>query len=330
MIEVRSASRTFAMGSTEVRALRGVDLRIEDGEFVAIMGPSGSGKSTLMYLLGALDKPSAGSVLHGNEDVAGCDSNGLADLRGRRIGFVFQMFSLMPTLSAFDNVELPMVFQRVPRVKRKARAAELLALVGMAERAGHLPSELSGGEQQRVAIARALANQPDLLLADEPTGNLDSKTGEQIIDLLKTLNGDGGMTIVLVTHDTAVASHADRIVRLWDGVVFSSGESGREDGAEAALGAPSAVGAAGDGGHPGDIGIPPRYSGGKHVREASEQDASRVDEQVGLGERAEGHFAHGPDQYGGEHGKDGAETAPSSLGGASEPRNHPEGGGSHA
>ncbi len=241
MIEVKGASRTFAMGATQVHALRGVDLRIEDGEFVAVMGPSGSGKSTLMYLLGALDRPSAGSILHGNEDVADCDSNGLADLRGRRIGFVFQMFSLMPTLSAFDNVELPMVFQRIPRSERKVRAKELLELVGMGDRMGHLPSELSGGEQQRVAVARALANKPDLLLADEPTGNLDSATGEQIIGLLESLNRGRRTTIVLVTHDTAVASHADRIISLWDGVVFSSGESGREDVEEGAAATPSSV-----------------------------------------------------------------------------------------
>lgn len=233
MIEVKGASRTFAMGKTQVHALRGVDLRIEDGEFVAVMGPSGSGKSTLMYLLGALDKPNAGSILHGDEDVADCDSNGLAELRGRRIGFVFQMFSLMPTLSAFDNVELPMIFQRVPRAERAARAEELLELVGMADRMNHLPGELSGGEQQRVAIARALSNQPDLLLADEPTGNLDSKTGEQIIDLLQSLNRNRGTTIILVTHDSAVASRAERIVRLWDGCVFTSGKHEAEGTTEA-------------------------------------------------------------------------------------------------
>ncbi len=224
MITAKGASRTFVMGATEVHALRGVDLAIEDGEFVAIMGPSGSGKSTLMYLIGALDQPSAGSILHGDQDVADCDSNGLAELRGKRVGFVFQMFSLMPTLSALDNVELPMMFQGVERGRRRARARELLELVGMTKRMNHLPSELSGGEQQRVAIARALANDPDLILADEPTGNLDSKTGEQIIDLLKSLNRSRGTTIVLVTHDMALASHAERIIRLWDGCVFAGGK----------------------------------------------------------------------------------------------------------
>ncbi len=246
MIEVKAAARTFAMGSSRVHALCGVDLRIEDGEFVAIMGPSGSGKSTLMYLLGALDRPDEGSILHGDEDVARCDSDGLAELRGRRIGFVFQMFSLMPTLSAFDNVELPMIFQRVPRSERQARVVELLERVGMTDRAEHLPSELSGGEQQRVAIARALSNRPDLLLADEPTGNLDSKTGEQIIHLLESLHRSRGMTIVLVTHDTAVASHADRVVRLWDGVLFTPGSTGSEEGEEGSRSAPSSVGLAGE------------------------------------------------------------------------------------
>jgi len=217
MIKAENATRTFAMGTTKVRALRGVDLKIEDGEFVAIMGPSGSGKSTLLYLLGALDRPDAGSILHGDQDVADCDSDGLAELRGKRIGFVFQMFSLMTTLSALDNVELPMMFQGMPRAKRRKRAEELLELVGMGDRMGHRPSELSGGEQQRVAIARALANEPDVLLADEPTGNLDSYTGAQIIELLETLNRERGMTVVLVTHDASLASHAERNIHLWDG-----------------------------------------------------------------------------------------------------------------
>jgi len=228
MIEVQSASRVFTMGATQVHALRGVDLKIDDGEFVAIMGPSGSGKSTLMYLLGALDKPNAGSILHGDQDVATCNSNGLAELRGKRVGFVFQMFSLMPTLSALENVELPMIFQRKPRNDRHKRAIELLELVGMSDRTRHLPKELSGGEQQRVAIARALANEPDLLLADEPTGNLDSVTGLQIIELLRRLNREQGMTEILVTHDEQITQHVDRTIRLLDGCVLSelaNGES---------------------------------------------------------------------------------------------------------
>jgi len=241
MIKVQSASRTFTMGTTQVHALRGVDLLIEDGAFVAIMGPSGSGKSTLMYLLGALDKPNGGSIFHGDQDVATCSSNGLADLRGRRIGFVFQMFSLMPTLSALDNVELPMVFQRTPHAKRQARAAKLLELVGMADRAKHLPKELSGGEQQRVAIARALANDPNLLLADEPTGNLDSVTGLQIIELLRDLNREQGMTEILVTHDEEITKYVDRTIRLLDGCILREpGDS--EFGAEAPVPDTSAAG----------------------------------------------------------------------------------------
>jgi len=228
MIEVQSATRVFTMGATQVHALREVSLRIEDGEFVAIMGPSGSGKSTLMYLLGALDKPNGGSILHGQQNVAACDSNGLAELRGQRIGFVFQMFSLMPTLSALENVELPMVFQKIPHSERRKRASELLELVGMADRAKHLPKELSGGEQQRVAIARALANKPDLLLADEPTGNLDSVTGLQIIELLRRLNREQGMTEILVTHDVALTQYADRTIQLFDGRVLATGEDAGE------------------------------------------------------------------------------------------------------
>lgn len=228
MIAVKSVSRAFAMGTTQVHALRGVDLVIEDGEFVAVMGPSGSGKSTLMYLLGALDRPSEGSILHGEQDVAACDSNGLAELRGKRVGFVFQMFSLMPTLSAFDNVELPMLFQRLPRTERRTRAKELLELVGMGDRMNHLPSELSGGEQQRVAIARALSNKPGLLLADEPTGNLDSGTGKQILDLIRRLNREQRMTVILVTHDAALAGHADRTIQLFDGCVSAGSGHGEE------------------------------------------------------------------------------------------------------
>jgi len=229
MIRVKGASRTFAMGTTQVHALRGVDLEIADGEFVAIMGPSGSGKSTLMYLIGALDRPSAGSVLHGSDDVAGLNADELAELRGKKIGFVFQMFSLMPTLSALDNVELPMMFQGVPRSERRKRALELLNLVDMGDRASHRPGQLSGGQQQRVAIARALANEPDLLLADEPTGNLDSKSGEEIMRLLEKLNREEKMTILLVTHDADLGAHAGRIIRLWDGCVSASNGYGAEE-----------------------------------------------------------------------------------------------------
>ncbi|MCD6136060.1 ABC transporter ATP-binding protein, partial [Candidatus Bipolaricaulota bacterium] len=181
MIKLENAVRTYHLGKTTVKALRGVDLEIEDGELVAIMGPSGSGKSTLMHLIGALDQPDEGAVLFGDQDVSKQSRDALAKLRGKRIGFVFQSFNLIATLTALENVELPMIYQRVPRKERLTKARELLALVGMDDRADHLPTELSGGEQQRVAIARALVNDPDLLLADEPTGNLDSKTGKQIM-----------------------------------------------------------------------------------------------------------------------------------------------------
>jgi putative ABC transport system ATP-binding protein len=209
------------MGKTEVTALRGVDLEIGDGEFVAIMGPSGSGKSTMMHILGALDRPDEGEIYLGERNAASETSNGLAELRGKKIGFVFQTFSLIETLSARENVELAMMFQGVSRRRRGSRAAELLERVGLSDRAGHRPSELSGGQQQRVAIARALANDPEILLADEPTGNLDSKSGKQIMDLLRNLNREKGMTIVLVTHDASVATYADRVIELMDGAVAS-------------------------------------------------------------------------------------------------------------
>jgi putative ABC transport system ATP-binding protein len=177
VIKLQDVVRTYPMGKTEVRALRGLDLEIRDGEFLAIMGPSGSGKSTLLHLIGGLDLPDAGKVLLGDLDLSQQNGNHLAELRGKKIGFVFQTFNLIPTLSALENVELPMIFQRVPRRERRKRAQLLLEQVGLGERLHHRPAELSGGEQQRVAIARALVNAPQILLADEPTGNLDSESG---------------------------------------------------------------------------------------------------------------------------------------------------------
>ena len=228
MIKLENAVRTYHLGKTTVKALRGVDLEIEDGELVAIMGPSGSGKSTLMHLIGALDQPDEGAVLFGDQDVSKQSRDALAKLRGKRIGFVFQSFNLIATLTALENVELPMIYQRVPRKERLTKARELLALVGMDDRADHLPTELSGGEQQRVAIARALVNDPDLLLADEPTGNLDSKTGKQIMDLLIKLNKEQKMTIVLVTHDPSVAGYAQRTIHIFDGKVGRAADWGEE------------------------------------------------------------------------------------------------------
>ncbi len=219
MIKLENAARTYHMGKTDVAALRGVDLKIEDGELVAIMGPSGSGKSTLMHLIGALDQPDEGSMVFGEQDVSKQGRNQLAELRGKHIGFVFQSFNLIATLTALENVELPMMYQGVARKDRLTKARNLLEQLGVDDRADHLPTELSGGEQQRVAIARALVNDPDLLLADEPTGNLDSKTGKQIMELLAKLNEEQGMTVVLVTHDPAVARYAQRTIHIFDGKV---------------------------------------------------------------------------------------------------------------
>jgi putative ABC transport system ATP-binding protein len=219
MIKLENAARTYHMGKTDVAALRGVDLKIEDGELVAIMGPSGSGKSTLMHLIGALDQPDEGSMVFGEQDVSKQGRNQLAELRGKHIGFVFQSFNLIATLTALENVELPMMYQGVTRKDRLTKARNLLEQLGVGNRADHLPTELSGGEQQRVAIARALVNDPDLLLADEPTGNLDSKTGKQIMELLAKLNEEQGMTVVLVTHDPAVARYAQRTIHIFDGKV---------------------------------------------------------------------------------------------------------------
>jgi len=219
MIKLENAVRTYHMGKTDVAALSGVNLEIEDGEMVAIMGPSGSGKSTLMHLIGALDQPDEGSISFGKQDVSKQSRNVLAELRGKHIGFVFQSFNLIATLTALENVELPMMYQGVTRKDRLTKARKLLEQLGVNDRADHLPTELSGGEQQRVAIARALVNDPDLLLADEPTGNLDSKTGKQIMELLAKLNEEQGMTVVLVTHDPTIASYAQRTIHIFDGKV---------------------------------------------------------------------------------------------------------------
>jgi putative ABC transport system ATP-binding protein len=211
MYELREVVKAYGSGGARVHAVDGIDLVIERGEFVVIAGPSGSGKTTLLQLLGALDRPTSGSVMFEGTDLATVGDRGLARLRRDRLGFVFQQFNLIPTLTALQNVEVPMNGNR-------PRALELLERVGLGARAGHLPSQLSGGEQQRVAIARALANQPDVVLADEPTGNLDSATGEEIVALLRGLWEDG-LSLVLITHDPAVAGTAPRIVHMRDGRV---------------------------------------------------------------------------------------------------------------
>ena len=217
VIETRALGKVYSPGTeAEVVALRDVDLRIGSGEFVAIMGPSGSGKSTLMNLLGCLDTPSSGTYLCDGTDVATLDAEERAALRLEKIGFVFQGFNLLPRMNALENVAMPMGYANVPREERLQRAREALQDVGLADRAGHRPSELSGGQQQRVAIARALINRPPIIFADEPTGALDSKTGEEILALFKRLQQDDH-TVVLITHDVDVARHCDRIFVMRDG-----------------------------------------------------------------------------------------------------------------
>jgi len=219
LLDLKGITKDYPLGSTVVHALRGLDLEIGEGEIVAIMGPSGSGKSTLMHILGALDTPTNGTASLEGQDLQELCENELVTLRGKKVGFVFQTFNLIQTLTALQNVELPMMFLGVRRGVRAERARALLDKVGLAERVGHRPGELSGGERQRVAIARALANDPEILLADEPTGNLDSETGATILSLLKRLCEDEGKTMILITHDPDAAAIADRIVRLRDGRV---------------------------------------------------------------------------------------------------------------
>ncbi|HOU25040.1 MAG TPA: ABC transporter ATP-binding protein [Anaerolineae bacterium] len=219
MIQLDSVTKVYSMGSVEVNALRGIDLKIEPGEFIAIMGPSGSGKSTLMNILGCLDQPSGGSYRLDGLSVAQMNDDQLAEVRNRKIGFVFQNYNLLARTSAIDNVEIPMVYAGVSLADRHRKAVDALKSVGLAERLHHKPNQLSGGEQQRVAIARSLVNEPSIILADEPTGNLDSRTGREIISIFQHLNRDRGMTIIFVTHDPEVAACTRRIVRLRDGLV---------------------------------------------------------------------------------------------------------------
>ena len=223
LLRMQGITKDYRLGKTTVRALRGLDLEIQAGEVVAIMGPSGSGKSTLMHILGALDRPTKGQALIDHRDIGELKERHLVTLRGKRIGFVFQTFNLIQTLSAQRNVELPMIFQGVGVGERHRRASMLLEKVGLGDRVKHRPNELSGGERQRVAIARALANDPEIILADEPTGNLDTGTGNAILALLKDLSVNDGKTVILVTHDPEAAEIANRIVKLRDGCVESVG-----------------------------------------------------------------------------------------------------------
>lgn len=221
VIAVTDLTRTYMLGEVEVRALRGVSFEIETGGLLTVMGPSGSGKSTLMNLLGCLDKPDSGSYLLEGEEVGKLDDDKLARIRSRRIGFVFQTFNLLARTTARANCELPMLYAGVPNGERRERAERALELVGLEDRMSHHPNELSGGQQQRVAIARALVNDPAIILADEPTGNLDSKSGIEIMEILQGLNRNEGITVMLVSHDPFIARHTDRVVRLQDGRIVS-------------------------------------------------------------------------------------------------------------
>ncbi len=218
MISMRGIRKVYAMGRMQVEALRGIDLDIAGNEYVAVVGPSGSGKSTLMNILGCLDTPTSGEYVLSGETVGGLDRNRLAEIRNRRIGFVFQNFNLLPYASALENVELPLLFGGVSTRERRERAEAMLRRVGLEDRMEHKPTELSGGQMQRVAIARALVNEPAIVLADEPTGNLDSASGQAIVTLFRELHA-AGQTIVLITHDSGVAKLASRVVRMQDGAI---------------------------------------------------------------------------------------------------------------
>ncbi|MGC8993535.1 MAG: ABC transporter ATP-binding protein [Candidatus Aenigmatarchaeota archaeon] len=220
LIELKNVSKVYKMEEVEVPALKGINMKIKRGEFVSVIGPSGSGKSTLLHIIGCLDRPTKGEVILDGIDVSKLSDNELSRIRAKKIGFVFQFFNLYPTLTALENVELPMMIVEKDKSERKKRARELLKIVGLEKRAEHLPSQLSGGERQRVAIARALANDPPLILADEPTGNLDSKSGKEIVSLLKKLQEEKGKTIVMVTHSLDIAKFADRLIYLKDGEII--------------------------------------------------------------------------------------------------------------
>lgn len=217
MIELVDVHKVYKTQFYEVHAINGITMRIEKGEFVAIMGPSGSGKSTLLHLIGCLDRPTKGELIINGVETSKLSDNELTKLRRDTIGFIFQQYNLVQTLTALENVELPMIFKGIPKEERRRKALELLRQVGIEEIANRKPNEISGGQQQRVAIARAMANDPKILLCDEPTGNLDSKTGRQVMEIIKRMNEEKNVTVVLVTHDLSLADYADRIVRIRDG-----------------------------------------------------------------------------------------------------------------
>ncbi len=218
VLDLENVSKSYLLGKMEVPVLNDINLTVDEGEFAAIMGPSGSGKSTLMNLIGCLDRATSGKIVISGMEVSKLNELELARIRGKKIGFVFQTFNLIPRLTAQKNVEMPMVYQDVRRNERERRSKELIEMLGLKDRASHRPAELSGGQRQRVAIARALANEPDIILADEPTGNLDSKTGQEIMQIFDTIHNEG-RTILMVTHDRELADNCDRIIRLKDGMI---------------------------------------------------------------------------------------------------------------
>ena len=219
VIKLENVWKIYKMGEVEVPALKGINLSVKKGEFLAVMGPSGSGKSTAMNMIGVLDIPTRGKIFLEGQDISKLAESDLAQIRGKKIGFIFQQFNLIPTISALENVALPMIFQNMPKEERFERATKLLEMVGLGERVRHKPNELSGGQQQRVAIARSLVNDPEVILADEPTGNLDSTSGRNVIDFLQDLHKKENKTIVMVTHDQNVARHAQRTEYLHDGQI---------------------------------------------------------------------------------------------------------------
>jgi putative ABC transport system ATP-binding protein len=220
VIELKGIKKNYLLGNMEIPALKGIDLEIQRNEYVALMGPSGSGKSTMMNILGCLDTATAGTYLLNEKDVSNLSEEQLAEIRNIEIGFVFQTFNLLPRLNALENVELPMIYKGVDKKERRARAKEVLQMVGLSERMDHKPNELSGGQRQRVAIARALVNNPSIILADEPTGNLDSKTSVEIMEILNKIHAQGN-TVILVTHEEDIAEFANRVIRLKDGIIAS-------------------------------------------------------------------------------------------------------------